>query len=70
MLSEEILDREDVCAVCGSKLETAYYADIDSFDGRTDWLGDIKVTVFNKYGFDRKSKTLKCCSRCGLLYAK
>ena len=69
MLSEEILDRKDVCAVCGSKLETAYYADIDSFDGRADWLSIIKIKVFCRHEFE-EDKTLKRCSRCGLLYAK
>lgn len=58
-----IYDSKDRCAVCGSTLEDVFYADIDSFDGRTSWLDDIKVGA-------SESKELKRCSRCGLLYAR
>ena len=63
MLNAEILDRKDVCAVCGSVLETAYKTDFDDY-----WISAIDVE--NKVTGKREVKDLKCCSRCGLVYAK
>jgi hypothetical protein len=59
-----VYESDNKCAVCGGELETAFYADIDSFDGKTDWLSGIGM-----YNTDEE-KMLKRCTRCGLLYAK
>ena len=64
MLSEEILDREDVCAVCGHKLELVYYKNSDG--QYTQWLEYLK----SKPEIWAINYELKRCSRCGLLYAK
>lgn len=61
-MQQSVYESDKYCHVCHGNIETAFYADINSFDGKTDWLWRIKT--------NDGEKKLKRCTRCGLLYAK
>lgn len=53
----------DFCYICGARLESAYYEDVDDFYGDISYFNTFKT----KSG---EIKHLKYCTQCGLMYLK